>query len=153
MKLNYNANQVKENIKSIIVQVLGSLAEDLKSGVYRAGAWEHTAYQVERRWAKGASVLSVPRLSPSAAQNWDGEKGPGVAAMAYVPPNVPCSPKRTTCRSNRGTRGCLFCGHVKSNHTTHVVHTRGREGSITLHPTKGISFLGKALPSGLCSSL
>lgn len=155
MKLNYNANQVKENIKSIIVQVLRSLAKDLESGVYRAGAWEHTAYQLERRWAKGASVLSVHRLSPSAAQNWEGgEKDPGVAAMACVPPNVPCSLMWTTSRSNRVAKGCLFHGYMKSNHTTLVVHMmRDREGSITLHLTKGVSFLGKALPSGLFFSL
>lgn len=47
VKLNYNANQVRENIKSIIVQVLCSLGEDLKSGVYRTEAWENTAYQLE----------------------------------------------------------------------------------------------------------
>lgn len=69
-----------------------------------------------------------------------GEKGPGVAGMACVPPNVPCSPTWTTSRSSRVARGCLFRGRMKSNHTTHVIHTmRGREGSIKLHPTKGVS--------------
>lgn len=98
-------NQCKENIKSIIVQVLCRYSKDLKSNVCRTEVQENIAYQLETRGEKYISALpSAPlthpstlvhpvssRLSKLTAQKWEVEEVPGVAKMACFPSNVPQS--------------------------------------------------------------